>query len=122
MSAENKIKPQHNLQQGDLVVDSDWGSTGIWKWHHGELLNDRYTNHKLPDWLVERFKYWTGWYNSHAPWEGETIDYELHRAYGRSLAVDLKRVLGIKQGVFYGLKDEIILPDEEKVRSSIPPD
>ena len=134
MNKAKKPKQTPQLRVGDLIVDVDWGSSGIWICTKSGIPNDHYSNHDLPRWLVERFKYWTGWWNSHATWEGETIDYSLFQAYGRSLAVDLKRVLGKKQRVFFWFHcvpeaakafevfEEIVLPDDKKVRAAIPGD
>jgi hypothetical protein len=119
MKKRKDTKPHDSSQacQGDdLHVDIDWGSTGIWI--EGGPLS-RYSDLDLPDWLVERFRYWTGWYNSHAPWNGETIDHELFDAYALSLAVDLKRVVGERHRVFCREK-QIGLVDENKVRESVP--
>ena len=45
--------------------------------------------------LVERFNYWTSWYDTSKPWKRrELVDDQLFEAYGLSLAIDLKRVLG----------------------------
>ena len=105
MQKKKATSKQHRLQLRDLIVDVDWGSSGIWICTKDGIPNDHYSNHDLPEWL----------------------------AYGRSLAVDLKRVLGKKQRVFFWFHcvpkaarafesfEEIVLPDEEKVRLSIPP-
>jgi FAD/FMN-containing dehydrogenase len=116
MKKRKDTKPHCSSQGDDLHVDIDWGSTGIWI--EGANLS-RYSDLDIPDWLVERFRYWTGWYNSHAPWNGETLDHELFDAYAMSLAVDLKRVVGHRHRIFY-LKKQIVLVDENKVRQSIP--
>jgi hypothetical protein len=118
MKKRKDTKPHCSSQGDDLHVDIDWGSTGIWI--DGRNLS-QYSCLNLPDWLVERFRYWTGWYNSHEPWNGETIDQELFDAYGWSLAVDLKRVVGESHRIFWR-KKEIRLVDENKVRNSIPPE
>ena len=116
------------LRLGDLIVDIDWGSSGLWMCTKRGYRNENYRRHHLPKWLVTRFRYWTAWYNSHSPWNDEKIDYSLFQAYGRSLAVDLKRVVGTKRRVIfwlYGLPlsaadfelfEEIVLPDEKDVR------
>jgi hypothetical protein len=118
----------HDLHPGDLIVDVDWGSTGIWFCDsNGKVCNGNYKDFDLPKSLVERFRFWAAWYNSHSPWNGETIDYDLFRAYGRALAVDLKRLVGDKARVFYDFRadnkrkcqiseEEILLPDEAKMR------
>ena len=125
-----KPLPVIDLEKGDLIVDVDALSTGLWRHDHLQVCNTHYGNFDLPEWLVERFKYWTGWYNMYGPYD-ERPDKILFRAYGRSLAVDLKRFVGKEQRVFYGFHadnerkcqvstEEIVLPDEEKVRAAIP--
>ena len=128
-TAQRKI---HDLRPGDVIVDVDWCSTGIWFFSkkHNHVCNGFYEDFPFPKALVERFQFWTGWYNSHAPWNGETIDYDLFNAYGRGLAVDVKRIMGNKQRVFYNFyadnkrkcqvaEEEILLPDEKKLCESI---
>ncbi len=114
-------KPYHSPPEDDLRVDIDWGSSGIWT---RDLKMRHYSDLKLPDWLVDRFRYWIGWYNSQQPERvSETLDSELFDAYGLSLAVDLKRVVGERRRVFYvGRKKEIVLVDERRVRESVPPE
>ena len=118
----------YDLRPDDLIVAVDWCSTGIWFCDsRGKVCNASYKDFELPKSLVERFKFWTSWYNSHSPWNGETIDYALFAAYGRGLAVDLKRIVGDKSRVFYGFRadnkrkcqiseEEIALPDKETMR------
>jgi hypothetical protein len=49
----------------------------------------------LPQWLIDRFDYWTSWHDSCEPWRSRVgVDSELYLAYAMSLAVDLKRHLG----------------------------
>lgn len=92
-----------------LKVDIDWSSTGLWvKIKNNGWVNAQYDDYNLPRWLVERFDYWTKLYNSYPP---ETIDNEINwdqfEAYGISLAVDLKRVLGDDYNVFFRSNSEI---------------
>ena len=119
------LKKIHDLRPGDVIVDVDWCSTGIWVCNaNGKVCNGNYMDFDLPKPLLERFGFWTTWYNSHEPWNGETINYDLFRAYGRGLAVDLKRIVGNKSRVFYGFyfdqkrkypvsEEEIVLPNED---------
>lgn len=97
---ENKIK-----------VEVDWSSTGIWvKIKNNGWANAQYEDYDLPQWLVDRFNYWTELFNSQEP---ETIENDLNwdqfEAYGLSLAVDLKRVLGDDYNIFYGSQSEITI-------------
>lgn len=82
-----------------LRIDWDWSSTGIWvikepkQEYAGSNLD--YDALSLPEWLIERFRYWTDWLEASEPWNGhEKQDAELLAAYQLSLGVDLKRVLG----------------------------
>jgi hypothetical protein len=90
-----------------LRVDVDFGSSGIWEirepkqryagccWLHLEGI--------LPAWLVKRFDFWAAWYDVQEPWNGlPRVDSELFEAYGRSLAIDLKCVLGDDYYVEFG--------------------
>ena len=82
-----------------LRIDWDYSSTGIWaikeplqKYAGG---NVEYASLNLPNWLVDRFNYWTQWLESSESWNGhEEPDGILISAYKLSLAIDLKRVLG----------------------------
>ena len=90
-----------------LRVDVDFSSTGIWEIKEPKQrtagVNQSYEMLKLPTWLVERFDYWTSWFDTHEPWNKTPgLDAELWRAYGFSLAIDLKRVLGDDYYVEYG--------------------
>lgn len=117
--------------RNELYVDIDWGSSGIWSIEDGRgYVNDIYGNFDLPDWLVKRFQYWTGWYNcEHQPGDiNEKMDWESFNAYGLSLAVDLKRVVGDKYKVFWWADSkvpreqpkEMFLPDEKLVWDAVP--
>lgn len=82
-----------------LRVDVDYGGSGIWeipepRYRYGGT-SISYESLRLPAWLIERFDYWTSWYELDEPWRSsEKKDSELYRAYALSLAIDLKRVLG----------------------------
>lgn len=132
MSDKVKQKKEIDLRDGDLIVDVDWSSTGLWL-HRGNVVNVSYAKYKLPPWLVERFRYWTGWYNSKIPEKFDYSDMDLFNAYGRALAIDLKRIVGEKQRVFYGFHadnvrhcqvstEEILVPDEQLVQQCVPRD
>lgn len=74
--------------------------------------------------VVERFRYWTGWFNSREPGAVEdTMDWEAFHAYGYALAIDLKRAVGDRYRVICVHRDwqEIILPDQELIGESVPP-
>ena len=93
-----------------LMVDHDWGSTGLWVKIEGDgWANTRYEWHDVPDWLVARFDYWCELHERSAPDrpDPEELDEEAFDAYGLSLAIDLKRVLGPDVHVFYGPKHEV---------------
>ena len=62
----------------------------------------------LPQWLIDRMEYWSAWYESYVPEEIEVkMDWESFEAYGLSLAIDLKRIVGNRYVVYYGTKKEI---------------
>lgn len=113
------MTPKYDTDKGILVVDIDWSSTGIWiRESNGRHANLPYDSLDLPPWLVARFEYWTWWYNRSAPWRSDARDRDpdnvLFGAYGFSLAVDLKRVVGDRFHVEYR-KKEIVVPNPEKV-------
>jgi hypothetical protein len=125
LKAKKQIqKKVHPLRQGDLIVDVDWSSTGIWLcYSDGKTCNASYEGFEFPKSLIERFHFWTAWHDNHSPWNGETIDYDLFRAYGRALAVDVKRIVKDETRVFYGFyagkklkcqvsEEEILLPEK----------
>ena len=92
----------------ELYVYVDFESTGLWTpIESGGFANiPRYDKLKLSEDLVRRFKYWTAWFdNRRVEIEDQQnqIDKELFRAYGLSLAIDLKREKE-KYRVFYGHK------------------
>jgi len=93
------IKRQITEYKELLRIDWDCSSTGIWVIKEPRQksagANLSYEGLDLPDWLVERFNYWTEWLESSESWNGhEEPDEDLVRAYKLSLAIDLKRVLG----------------------------
>lgn len=115
-----------------IHVWCDWESTGIWTPmdEEGHLANDEYERFNLPQDLITRFKYWERWFSDAVPgWNNKQnkTDKKLYDAYGLSLAVDLKRFIGEKHRVFYGVPHytdeipnyndckEIILVEREKV-------
>lgn len=133
-TSKKYIKP-HKLYvvgYGDLIVDVDWESSGLWVCEGNRAVCVSYAAYQLPGWLIERFRYWTGWYSMNDPRHAQaTLDGDLFTVYGRSLAVDVKRMVSKEQRVFYGFRpdkgrrcvvsgEEIILPDEELVRRAIP--
>lgn len=82
-----------------LRVDVDWGSTGIWEIptidHPYAGMNRSYESLGLPQWMIDRFEYWTSWHDSHEIWKTSPgYDSQLYFAYAMSLAIDLKRFLG----------------------------
>lgn len=84
-----------------LRVDVDWCSGGIWEIpsldhpYAGSCVS--YESLSLPQWLIDRFEYWTTWHDSQEPWtSNEGVDSDLYSAYAMSLAIDLKRLLGKK--------------------------
>ncbi len=104
-----------------LRIDVDFGSSGIWEiTEPGQRYAGTcraYESLKLPAALVQRFDYWTSWFDAHEPWNGTPgFDTELFRAYGFSLAIDLKRVLGDDFYVEYGGRE--IHDDREYVRDA----
>ena len=101
-----KKRPLHEYR-AILRVDVDFDSTGIWEVpepcfrYAGKCVS--YSSLGLPEWLIERFDYWTSWFNAHEPWRDTPgLDGELFRAYAFSLAADLKRVLGDDYYIEYG--------------------
>ncbi len=103
-------RPARADVKATIYVDVDWGSTGIWIVEPGLYANADYALFDLPEWLVERFDYWTWWFNG-MPFGGfsNQTDWEEFTAYGRSLAIDLKLVLGNEYEVRYG-RTEIHVP------------
>ena len=97
--------------ENHLMVDVDWSSTGLWvKIKDDGFANTQYEYYDLPQWLLDRFNYWTELFNSQEPTTiEEDLDWDSFNAYGLSLAIDLKRVLGDGYRIFYGYDKEIIL-------------
>lgn len=90
-----------------IYVWVDWESTGLWIHIDGrqELVNVDYERFDLPKELVQRFNYWTAWFNNRKfeiEDEQNQIDHKLFETYGLSLAVDLKLFLQHDYRVFYG--------------------
>jgi hypothetical protein len=82
-----------------LRVDVDWCSRGIWQIpsiaHPYAGVCVTYESLDLPQWLIDRFDYWTSWHDIQEPWNSrEGVDSALYSAYAMSLAIDLKRHLG----------------------------
>ncbi|MCX6906540.1 MAG: hypothetical protein NTY01_00695 [Verrucomicrobia bacterium] len=100
------------MKKEGLDVDLDWGSTGIWEYSDDKYLhgNLSYASLRLPPWLIERFDYWTWWFNRMTPETGANApDDDLFEAYGLSLAIDLKLWVGERFDVYYR-KKKIELP------------
>ena len=82
---------------------------------------------KLPDACVDLI-YWSWWYNRWEPWETDSAARELNKkffeAYGLSLAIDLKRVVGERYHVeFRGERIEVPNPkDLHEVFDHLSPD
>ncbi len=91
-----------------VYVWVDWESTGLWiERESGGLANMEYEHFDLPKDMVERFKYWTAWFSNRRPEmedKQNQIDDELFRAYGISLAIQLK-LWQDEYRVFYGHKN-----------------
>jgi hypothetical protein len=89
-----------------LRVWVDYGSSGIWeiKEPKQHLAGKCWTpDQEIPAWLLDRFDYWTSWFDVHEPWNSSPgLDGELFHAYGLSLAVDLKRLLGDDYYIEFG--------------------
>ncbi len=104
---------QRNESMNKVYVWVDWGSTGLWVPKRGDsgiyLANASYERFGLPEDLVRRFEYWTAWFDNRK-FELRDIkhqmDYKLFRAYGLSLACDLKLFLKDTYKVFYGHKTD----------------
>lgn len=94
-----------------LMVDVDWSSTGLWvKIKDNGWANTDYEYYNLPSWLIDRFNYWTELFDSQEPTTiEEDLNWDNFNAYGLSLAIDLKRVLGEKYHIYYGPDKEIAL-------------
>lgn len=82
-----------------LRIAPDYGGTGIWEIrepkarHAGSWVS--YESLGIPKEFIERFNYWTSWYDSYESWNGSPEpDDELFSAYEFALAIDLKRFLG----------------------------
>lgn len=82
-----------------LRVDVDWCSGSIWEipepgYRYAGVCAS-YEALGLPDWLIQRFEYWTSWHDSVEPWSSRLRwDADLYGAYALSLAINLKRFLG----------------------------
>lgn len=100
----------------DVLVNKDWGSTGVWvPSRSGGWANTSFASLNLPDWLVERFVFWSAWYESRTPEKiDEEFDWDSWNAYELSLAIDLKNFLGNEHRVF--VLDEAGLREIHKPR------
>ena len=89
-----------SAEKETLVVDLDYSSTGIWSKGKDHNSNASYDWLKLPAGLMARFEYWSWWYNRYEPWakdsEARAPNEKFFEAYGLSLAIDLKRLVGDK--------------------------
>ena len=94
-----------------LAIDLDWGSTGIWILRGEHWLNLDYAPLNLPDWLIARFNFWTEWFNRQSPVSFcmQKKEERHFHAYGLSLAIDLRRVLGEEYEVRFGRSHVIAL-------------
>jgi hypothetical protein len=113
------MKSKYDTAKVILIVDTDWSSTGIWiRESDGIKRNMGYERLNLPPWLVARFEYWTWWYNRWEAWTTGADEREpdeiLFEAYGYSLAIDLKRVVGGRYHVEFRDK-EIVLPSPKDI-------
>jgi len=104
-----------NAEKETLVVKLDWSSTGIWSKGKDHYSNASYDWLKLPAGLMARFEYWSWWYNRSAPEQKDSASREpnekFFEAYGLSIAIDLKRVVGDRFHVeFRGEKIEVPNP------------
>lgn len=94
------------LKEKIVYVWVDWSSGGIWEPNEdGGISNMSYETFGLSDELIQRFEFWTRWFDDHKPeWTDErnNMDWDLFRSYGISLAVDLKEFLGDEHQVFFG--------------------
>ncbi len=91
MNIRNDLRP--NL----LMVGKDWGSTVLWgrsSSGKGMANYSTYEQFGLPSSLIERFDYWSAWYEKCTPEKiSEDLDWAQWSAYGLALAIDLKRVV-----------------------------
>jgi hypothetical protein len=93
----------------DVLVDKDWCSTGLWvRGRTSAWANAPYSIFELPNWLLERFEYWSNWFDQCTPEHlNDRPDWKAFCAYELSLAIDLKRVLGDTVHVFLRTEGEI---------------
>lgn len=97
-----------------IMVNKDWGSSVLWgRSSTGGMANySSYEHFGFPSWLIERFDYWSNWYESNIPENiSDSLDWDSFEAYGLSLAIDIKRLVGDKFVVYYGHDQEVILPE-----------
>jgi hypothetical protein len=108
--------------RGALMVDHDWGTTALWwRGRDGGWGNTAYEHFDLPEELVERMRYWCEWHDACTPELAATqIDWDLHKAYGLALAIDLKRAVGERYAVFCGPGQEIRLVEPPADVTSYP--
>jgi hypothetical protein len=115
--AEAGIVTKEQLKGRFFRVDIDWGSSGIWETSKpcvvdGMGCNLGYDEFELPEWLINRFRFWEHWHEEADAINDLPIDFdwESFQAYGRSLAVDLKYHLGPEISVCYRDKEVSLGP------------
>jgi hypothetical protein len=115
-SIQKRLASTMNLRTDErpniLMISKDWGSTGVWvRTQSGGMANcTTYDRFNFPEWLVRKFDFWSVWYENNDPLEIEKIlDSSLWNAYGLSLAIDVKRIVGDRYVVYYDTEQEIPL-------------
>lgn len=96
-------------KEKSVYVWVDWESTGLWvETASGGLANANYEHFNLPKDMIQRFEFWTAWFSNRRPEMEDNqnqMDDELFRAYGISLAIQLK-LFHDEYRVFYGHKTD----------------
>ena len=109
-SQETSMSVRTDDRPNILMVSKDWGSSVLWvRSKTGGMANCcTYDRFNLPDWLIRKFDFWSGWYEHNDPCEIEkTLDWPLWEAYGLALAIDLKRIVRDEYVVYYETEREV---------------
>ena len=112
---EHVMPTKLNLEERPniLMVSQDYGSSAVWLRNQGGgMANCSSYNgfdFNFPDWLICKLDFWSAWHErENDPNEEEgTIDWTLFHAYGLSLAIDVKRIVGDKYVVYYDTDQEV---------------
>ncbi len=91
--------------RSEIKIDWDFGSTAIWTHLDADMAGwycDEYEDFPISSALVERMKYWCTWQEAYDPhFPCPDLNWDHVKAYGLSLAIDLKREFGDSYAIFY---------------------